>query len=147
MSAIKLCLEKIRVQCVAFEITERAEYREFQMTQNDTLPYVEVQFLDDINDALDITGWTVNFFFRKPDSRTLINVGHTGCDLFDPTNGLARYKWQGGDLANVGLHYGSFQITTDTDDKQSIRHTLRFNVRPELDLSQGSVSGHSYVNP
>lgn len=140
MSLIKLCLEKIEVKFVAFEITERAEYRQFKLTQGDTFPPVRVQFLDDINDAHDITNWQVDFFFRKADNGKLINAGHTSCTLTDPENGVAEYNWVSGDTDGIGIHFGSFQLTTPDGKKQSIRDSLRFEVRPEID----GVSGCYY---
>lgn len=137
MSLIKMYLEKIEVTFVAFEITERAEYRQFKLTQGDTFPSVRVQFLDDINDPHDITDWDVDFFFRKADDGTLINVGHTTCTIVNGPAGIAEYEWVLGDTAQAGIHFGAFQLTTPDGKKQSLRNALRFEVRPEIDGVSG----------
>lgn len=141
---IKVYLEKIEVKIMVFEIGERSEYREFGLVQGDTLPAVRMQFLDDINDPIDLTGYTVDFFFKKAGERTLINAGHTECVIIDSDAGIAEYQWAEGDTARAGIHWGSFQITTDEGKKQSIKDAIRFNIRSEIDLGDG-VSGHSYV--
>lgn len=134
---IKLCLEKIEVEIVAFEITDRAEFRQFKLVQGDTAPAVRVQFLDDIDTPVDITDYTINFHFRKADECILLNEGHTECSIVDAANGIAQYDWVSGDTVDWGLHFGEFQLTTDTGRIQSIRDKLRFEIRPQIDMVSG----------
>lgn len=138
MEIIQVYLEKIEVKVVAFEITDRAEYREFKLTQGDTYPSVRIQFLDDINDPLDITDWRVDFFFTDSEQNLLLNSGHTQCSIFDAAQGIAEYEWQEGDTRHCGVHFGGFQLTTPEGKRQSIRDTLRFKIRPQIDGVSGT---------
>ena len=140
MNPIKIIVPSIEVVIMAFEITERAEYREFQLTQNDTLPSVRVQFLETSNSTLgcaeqylDLTGFTVNFYFKKIGESEVINDGHSACTIENEVAGIARYDWVSGDTASEGYHYGEFEIVNGEGKKQTIRNVLRFNIRSEVE--------------
>jgi hypothetical protein len=139
---IKLIFEPyIEVRLMSFEITERGEYRQFNMIQGDTLPPIRIKVLDNIQDALDLTGHTVDFHFRKIDDlSTLLNSGHTSCTITDALNGMAQYDWTSGDTDLTGIHYGEFILTDPNGRRQSYPNYLRFDIRQRLD----SVSGIYY---
>ena len=123
---------------MAFEITDRAEYKEYGLVQYDTLPPVKAQFFTSFSKKIyvDLTGMTVNFYFRKADGE-LINGLAPQCQILDALAGYVQYNWGVNDLANYGIHFGEFELVDSTGRKQTIRNTLRFNVREQLD----SVSG------
>lgn len=139
MKAIKILVPKIEVVIMAFEITERSEYREFKMVKGDTLPSVKVQFLESSNSSdgcaesyLDLTDHTVNFYFKKIGENTVLNQGHTACTIENALAGIARYDWVSGDTDNEGIHYGEFEIIDPDSKRQSIRYALRFDIRDEV---------------
>jgi hypothetical protein len=108
------------------------------MIQGDTLPPIRIQVLDNIQDALDLTGYSLDFQFRKIDDlSTLLNIGHTSCTITNALQGYGQYDWTSGDTDLTGIHYGSFVLTDPFGRKQSYPHYLRFDISPRLD----SVSG------
>lgn len=121
---------------MAFEISQRSEFRQFGLVQGDTLPPVKIQVLSDISEPYDITGMTVHFHFRKADG-TLLNQGHTLCQITNAVLGVAQYNWVLGDTDFEGIHYGEFQLVDSTGRKQSYKDYLRFDIRAQID----SVSG------
>ena len=136
---IKLIFEPyLEVRLMSFEITERGEYRQFKMIQGDTLPPIRIKVLDNIQDALDLSGYSVDFQFRKIDDlSTLLNFGRTSCTITDALAGLAQYDWTSGDTDLTGIHYGEFVLTDPHGRRQSYPEYLRFDIKPRLD----SVSG------
>jgi len=79
----------------------------------------------------------VDFFFRKEDSDVL-NLSHSSCTIVNAIAGMAKYDWVIGDTAQVGIHYGGFQLTEKSSGKrQSIRDVMRFDIREEIDGVSG----------
>lgn len=134
---MKIILQKIEVKAVAFEITQRAEFRQFKLVQYDTAPVVQIQFLDDIEDPIDLTGYQIDFFFKKVDGSEILNLGHTDCTIVSASQGIAQYRWAVGDIRYPGIHLGSFQVISDSGAKQSIPDAVRFDVREQLDGVSG----------
>ena len=101
----------------------------YKLVKNDTAP--RLNFTLTQNDtAIDLTGSTVRFKFRKQGGSTLFS---RTCTINSPsTLGTCYYDWQSGDLANTGFHLGEVEITFPGGSVQTSKDFIKFDVRDEL---------------
>jgi len=124
---IKFLIEDIKVDFMAFELSERAEYRQFEMVAGDTAPAVKAQMYSTMEETLSLIGYEVHFFLRRSDDMdTIINDGHTQCIVTNALEGQAEYHWVLGDTASKGIHFGEFVLISATG-RQTIKDRIRFN--------------------
>lgn len=103
-----------------------------KLVQNDTRPYIRITLRDADGTAINVTGSTVNFKFRKAGtSETLftvvcsqINGGGDGVVVFNfPVGGLD---------VEPGAYEGELEVDYGDGDVQTVYDLLKFTVRAQF---------------
>lgn len=108
------------------------------VVQGDNKPDLNFTIKDADGVAINITGCTINFYFRKKATVTVINSGHTACTITDAPNGKCKYVWDNHspvspvDLAGEGEHEGEVEITYAGGDIQTVPAILKIFVRGQF---------------
>lgn len=86
---------------------------EFKIKQNDTLPYLKYQVLNDIDGSnYQFDGdEEVKFFLRDESGIPLVLTGTAS--ILDASEGQLQYIFTAADTANYGFFEGEFQVTKD----------------------------------
>lgn len=108
------------------------------LVQGDNKPDLNITIKKANGDPVDISTATINFYFRKKGSATVVNTSHTGCTVTDGPNGKCTYEWDNHapitplDLAGEGDHEGEVEITFATGDIQTVPAIIKLFVRGEF---------------
>jgi hypothetical protein len=105
-----------------------------ELVENDNKPSYTFTVTDEDDVAIDLTGSTVNFYFKKMGAAALKNAGHTACVGVDLPNGIVRYDWANDDLDTPGLYEGELEVTYADTTVQTIIDTWQIRVRPEVEV-------------
>jgi len=85
--------------------------------------------------AYNLTSCTVKFPYTEKGRTTVINTGHTTCNITDAANGKVQYEWDNHgpgspvDLATVGEMEGEIEITTAAGNTYTIAAVVPFKIR------------------
>jgi hypothetical protein len=82
--------------------------------------------------AVDLTGTTVNFYFRVVGSGTLKNTGHTLCTITSYIGGICTYTWSATDLDTAGEFEGELEVTYGDTTTQTVYKVFEFHIRAEF---------------
>jgi len=83
-----------------------------ELVQGDTRPFYDFHVtIEETGADVNLTGCTVNFYFRKKKSPVLVNTGHTLCTITDYPGGWARYQWGANDLKDAGDYEAEAEVT------------------------------------
>ena len=89
----------------------KALCQDLTLVQNDLGPDLKFQIRDENDNPIDISTWSIKFFLKRFCLDTHVNPGHEACVITNGPMGEATYKFQAGDLANLGTHFGDVQVT------------------------------------
>lgn len=82
------------------------------LVSNDTLETFQIEVVDDLDNPIDITGYTINLHVSRPAPTAPLVKTAT---IIDASMGLAQVTWSAGDLI-PGNHNFEVQITTAGGD-------------------------------
>lgn len=89
---------------------------DFNIKQNDTLPFLAVQFFAPTTSG-GVTaqyaipdGAVIRFVMRRQNDKSIV-VNSTNVQVLDSTNGIVKYQWQPGDTAEQGLYDIEFEMS------------------------------------
>jgi hypothetical protein len=103
--------------------------KDVPMVKNDLGPDLEFNVVD-CNDApVNLTGKTAKFFLKRFCLTDAVNALHPDCVITDPANGKAVYKFQPGDLSEVGTYFGDFQVSNVSGYVETAPEAVRITVR------------------
>lgn len=106
----------------------------FYIKQGDRLPIISATLYDDAGVAINLTGSTVDFKWRKRgDADSETNSG--ACVISDANNGVVEYNWASGDTDVAGTFDAEFQITTSSALKMTVPNweNLTLEIVKDLD--------------
>lgn len=82
-------------------------------TQGEIPGSIEVTFLDYVGEPIPITGYTVEWRYRKAEAALATTSVRTG-SVVDGPNGIADYTWVDADLDDPGYYYGQMWVYSGT---------------------------------
>jgi hypothetical protein len=123
---ISFLVPSIRIETMAFELSDRAEYRQFEMVKGDTLPSVNIKFLQDVNTPLNLSNYSVKCFIRNPELGDHLNT-NTDVVITNAQSGEARYDWVSGDTILEGIHYAEFKLIDINQRQLTMPDRIRIN--------------------
>lgn len=106
-------------------------------TKIDIGPYVvgekpaplEYTFLDSAGVAVNLTGYTAKFIYRRTDDTSPVTANAT---VSTPAGGKVTYTWTGAEFATPGQWWAEFVVGNGTNRFMSLRleYTVRAGVGP-----------------
>lgn len=113
-------------------LTRRSEFEEYPLVCGDTLPRLDFALTNEDETPYDLTGWNVNFYFRKAGYGEIAsNLGHTQCVIDDAVSGSCHYDFQDGDIVSDGTHFGELELSQG-DRRVTVPYSFRFMARAPL---------------
>lgn len=103
--------------------------KEIYMVKNDLGPDLEFNVVDCNDQPVDLTGKTAKFFLKRYCLKDAVNVLHPDCTITDALNGKAVYKFQPGDLTEIGTYFGDFQVSNVSGYLETAPEAVRIIVR------------------
>lgn len=87
----------------------------FRIKKGDTSPSLAIALTQKSTGlAMNLTGATAIFYMRlKTDPTGTPKINGVAVDIYDETNGKARYNWTTGDVDTSDLYLGEFEFTLD----------------------------------
>ena len=82
----------------------------FKMKKDDTRPYLRVTITDQDDEAVDLTGASVEFNMVT-DNQSRTSKVNTSANIVTATTGIVEYRWSSGDTDTEGNYLGEFQVT------------------------------------
>lgn len=105
--------------------------RRIKLVQGDNRPYIRLTILDADGTAINLTGATVNVYFRAANSTTLLST--IPCTLVDAgVNGVVVFNFPGTTLnVDPGDYEGEVEVSF-SGEKQTVYDVLKFVVRGQF---------------
>jgi len=105
---------------------KRGDSLEYIIKQNDTLPVLEAQLLNEDGTPINLVLCGVHFHMKTLDGKKLIN---RPAEIIDNEAGKVKVAWQEGDTSKVGLYKCEFEIVFTDSTVLTIPNDGYFFVR------------------
>lgn len=89
---------------------------DFTIKKDDTGPDLEVQFLDEYGDPVNITGYSALTFRMMNEKKQIMKVNDAATPV-DTSIGRVKYVWKAVDTDEDAIYYGEFKVTLGTGQK------------------------------
>lgn len=99
------------------------------MKQHDSWPPLTAT-LTAAGAALDLTAATQVKLILKSTAYTITGI----CTITDAVNGVVKYTWASGDLANAGVYNGEFEVTYSGGRVETVPNNTYFTLEVVADL-------------
>jgi len=103
--------------------------KEISMVKDDLGPDLEFNVVDCNDNPVNLTGKIPKFFLKRYCLTDAVNALHPDCIISAAANGKAIYKFQPGDLAEIGTYFGDFQVSNVSGYLETAPEAVRIIVR------------------